>query len=275
MSSMIVSPPFAQSRAPSGTAPAPPHLGRIQAFGLSHQGLVRGRNEDSFIVASDVGLYAVADGMGGHAAGEVASRMAVETVRAVFEDPDLTLPRGLAHRPVDPDLPLLVSGVEHANARIHAAAIGNTAREGMGTTFTGLLVLEDRFALAHVGDSRAYLLRGRRLEQLTVDHTLVGELVQAGTMAPKDAEVSALRHVLSRAVGTRASVTVDGRMLAAEAGDVLLLASDGLHGVVGDDEIAAILLAERELTRAATRLVERACDAGGPDNVSVVLVRVL
>lgn len=273
MSSMVLFTPDLLSRTPQGWAPAHPHWAGVEAFGASHRGLVREHNEDAFIVAPDVGLFAVSDGMGGAAAGEVASRMAIETVRAVFEDPDLTWPRGLPRRP-DAGLPLLVSGVEPANARVHATACGDLAKEGMGATFTGLLLLRDRFALAHVGDSRAYLLRDRRLHRLTVDHTLVQALVEAGAMTPEEAEVSNVRHVLSRAVGTSPSVHVDRRLVSAQAGDTVLLSSDGLHGVISDGEIETILLSERDLKRAANSLIERACDAGGPDNVSVVLVRV-
>jgi serine/threonine protein phosphatase PrpC len=242
---------------------------------MSHRGLVRSHNEDSFVVAPEIGLYAVADGMGGAAAGEVASRLAVDTVHGSLVDPDITWPRGFPHHPTEPDLPLFIHGVERANASVHAAASRDRAKAGMGTTFTGLLTLKDRFALAHVGDSRAYLLRGRRLEQLTVDHTLVNMLVQIGKMTPEEAAVSPRRNILTRAVGPEARVTVDSRVLMAVAGDTVLLASDGLHGVIDDSEIEAVLVAEHELTRAATRLIECANDAGGPDNITVVLLRVL
>jgi serine/threonine protein phosphatase PrpC len=246
----------------------------MEAFGLSHPGRVRTGNEDAYVVLPSTGLYAVADGMGGAAAGEVASRMAVDTVSAVFDDPDLTWPRRLACPPRVAGLPLLVAGIEHANARVFAAALADRNKAGMGTTFTGILVHGDRIAVGHVGDSRAYLLRGRRLQQLTQDHTLVNHLIDAGAMTRDQAESSQLRHMLSRAVGAEESVDVDRRLVAAEAGDTLLLASDGLHGVVSDKDIAAVLLGERDITRAATRLVEHANDAGGPDNVTVVLIRI-
>jgi protein phosphatase len=250
-----------------------PRSPRIEAFGISHPGVQRTTNEDAYLVAPDIGLFLVADGMGGAVAGDVASRMAIDTVRAVFEDADLTWPRGLPHRPSDAGLPLLRASVEHANARVHDAAVADQTKEGMGTTLTALLALGDRVALAHVGDSRVYGLRGRRLQQLTNDHTLVNEYVNAGIMSRDDAAVSPIRHVLSRALGTGESVEVDARLVAAEPGDTFLLASDGLHGVVDDTTIAAILLRESDLTLAATRLVERANELGGPDNVTVVLVR--
>ena len=236
--------------------------------------MVREGNEDAYLVAPDIGLYAVADGMGGHAAGEVASRMTIDGVRAMFQDPDITWPKGMSQPSTIPGLPLLVAGVERANARVHATATADGSKAGMGTTFTGLLLLGDRAAIAHVGDSRAYLLHGRRLDLLTHDHTLVEEFFRAGGMSREAAARSTMRHVLTRAVGTRPTVVVDRRLVAIEPGDTLLLASDGLHGVVDDDEIADILLSDHDLTRVATRLVECANDKGGPDNTTVVLVRI-
>jgi protein phosphatase len=233
-------------------------LPRIEAFGISHPGMERPTNEDAYLVAPDLGLFVVADGMGGAAAGDVASRMAVDTVRAVFEDADLTWPRGLPHRPSDVGLPLLRASVEHANARVHDAAVADATKQGMGTTLTALLALGDRVALAHVGDTRVYGLRGRRLQQLTNDHTLVNEYVNAGIMTRDAAAMSQIRHVLSRALGTAETVEVDSRLWAMEPGDTFLMASDGLHGVVDDATIAAILLRDADLTLAATRLVDRA-----------------
>lgn len=258
----------------AGAAPATRPRLLLQASAQSHQGLVRERNEDAFVVAPQQGLYGVADGMGGAAAGDVASRMAIDTVRDVLADPDVTCPQGLVPRPAARSLAQLVNAVEHANARIFASAFGNRAMKGMGSTFTGLLVLEDRLAIAHVGDSRAYLFREGSLVQLTRDHTLLEELIRRGIMTREQAAVSDRRHILSRALGAEATVIVDGRLVAPQRGDIFLLASDGLHGVVSDEETAAALLAEPDLTRASTRLIERACDAGGPDNVTVVLLRV-
>jgi protein phosphatase len=136
----------------------------VEAFGLTHVGLLRGMNEDAFLVRPDVGLFAVADGMGGAAAGEVASRMAVDTVCAEIEDSG-------ALQPAHAGPLLLAGGVEVANALIHATAQGDPLKRGMGTTFTGMLVCGGRIAIAHVGDSRAYLWRGGRLAQLTEDHS--------------------------------------------------------------------------------------------------------
>lgn len=271
---------FATESSPSPSE-RPPAVSRTrmrvvpaEAFGLSHQGLVRPGNEDAYLVAQDLGIYAVSDGMGGAAAGEVASSMAIEAMRTAFQDPEVTWPTSMDPPSAATDLSLLVASVELANAQVYARAKAEPSKAGMGTTFTGLLLLADRAAIAHVGDSRAYLLRGRRLELLTDDHTFVDEWVRAGAMTREDAERSPIRHMISRAVGTQPTVEVDSRFVAVERGDTFLLCSDGLHGVVGDDDIRATLLSAGDLTRAGAQLVEAALDAGAPDNVTVVLVRV-
>jgi serine/threonine protein phosphatase PrpC len=247
---------------------------RLEAFGLSHRGRVRTTNEDAYAVVPDLGLFCVADGVGGEAAGEVASRMAVDTVRKALADPDATLPVGITKRLSASGLPLLVSAVERANALIRTTAHGDRSKFGMSTTFTGVLVLGDRIAVAHVGDSRAYRFHRQQLEQITDDHTLVDVWVRAGVIKPEDAARCAHAHVITRALGPDDQIEVDGCIVAAEPGDRFLLCSDGLHGVLPDAAISAVLLAEPDLTRAAARLVEQANDTGGPDNITVVLVRI-
>jgi protein phosphatase len=214
--------------------------------------------------------------MGGAAAGEVASRMTVDAVRHAFEEIDVTWPGAMEQLPAPgPGLPRLVAAVERANTRVHAAARADQSKAGMGTTFTGVLVMGDRLGLAHVGDSRVYRLRDGRLARLTHDHSLVEESVRRGLITPEEAERSPHKHVITRAIGTDETVQVDRRLMAIEPGDVFLLATDGLHGVVGDDDIAAILQVERDITCAATRLVEATLDGGAPDNVTVVLLRIV
>jgi protein phosphatase len=249
------------------------HRLRIQAVALTDAGLVRANNEDAFVVAPDIGLFAVADGMGGAAAGEVAARMAIEAVRATIEDPEVTWPGGSGSRPCpEPGAPLLVAAVERANARVHNAAKADRAKAGMGTTFTGLLFFEGGTAVAHVGDSRAWRLRDGVLEALTTDHTLTREAIDAGEMTPDEARTSKLRHVISRAVGAHEEVRVDGATIDARAGDLFLLATDGLHGVVGEDDITAALqcIDDLALTEVAEELFDAAFDAGAPDNVTLV-----
>lgn len=255
---------------------AGPVAPRTLAVGLSNPGLVRPGNEDAFLAAGDLGLYAVADGMGGAACGEVAARMAIDAVRAAIEDPNATWPSGSRGAPpAGSGLPLLVAGVERANARVHAAAAADSAKAGMGSTFTGILFFESGAAIAHVGDSRAWRLRAGRLEVLTADHTVVQAAVDAGAMTPEEARISKYRHIITRAIGTHPAIEVEHALLDVEAGDVYLLATDGLHGVVGDDEIAAILQAELDLHRAASHLMVATFDAGAPDNVTLVLLRVV
>ena len=200
--------------------------------------------------------------------------MAIDTVRKVLEDPDVTWPLGFMGRLDAAGLPLLVGSVECANALILATAYDDRSKRGMSTTFTGALVLGDRIAIAHVGDSRAYRLHAGRFEQITDDHTLVAAYVQAGVIKPEDAATSDYANIITRAVGPADEVEVDGCLVAAEPGDTFLFCSDGLHGVLDDGAISAVLLVEPDLTRAAARLVERANDAGGPDNITVVLVRI-
>jgi PPM family protein phosphatase len=242
-------------------------LPRLEASGLSHVGRRRRNNEDAHVVDRRLGFFAVADGVGGHAGGEIASHMAIEAVHHAVED-------AAALRPIELGASLLAAAVEDANTWIHASACCEDGTAGMATTFTGLLVLGDHAVLAHVGDSRAYLLRGRQLRQLTEDHTLVNAYLQAGILTPEDAGAPDLRNMLLRALGLEEAVTVDTRAVGIAPGDTFLLASDGLHGVVADDVVAAVLLAERDPTRAAAVLIGLANDAGGPDNITVVLVRV-
>lgn len=260
---------MSSSPTPPSPLPRTPRLRlpRIESFGLSHPGLVRATNEDAYEVSPALGFFAVADGVGGARAGEVASRLALDVVRASIEDAAAAWPEGMG-------APLLVGAVQAANARVHAEGCSDRARAGMGTTFTGLLVLQHRAVVAHAGDSRAYLLRRRELHRLTKDHTLVNAYLEAGVLTEEKAAVSEVRHVITRAVGARKMLEVDARRVAIEPDDIFLLASDGLHGVVDDDAITGILLGERDLPRAAAQLVERANAAGGPDNVTVVLVRI-
>lgn len=275
MSSLLASRLPSPAPRESGIALSAPRCARFEAFGLSHRGLIRPGNEDSYAVCPGPSLFMVADGMGGAAAGEVAARMAVDAVRCAFENADVTWPGAMNDLPPpSPGLPQLAAALERANGRVYAAACADQTKAGMGTTLTALLLLQDRAAIAHVGDSRLYRLRGRRLEMLTDDHTLVEAYVRSGSITREEAKRSRYGHMITRAIGTGAQVEVDQRLVAVAPGDTFVLATDGLHGVVGDDEIAAILMVEPDLARAATQLVEAAFDAGAPDNVTVVLVRV-
>jgi protein phosphatase len=246
------------------------------AVGRSDQGRVRGHNEDSFLVDPDLRLYVVADGMGGHRAGEVASRLVVETmtafVRASQKDRHITWPYGL-----DPALPLetnqLKNSIHLAHQRVLAEGGHNPDFEGMGSTVVAVVISNGRAAYANVGDSRFYLLRRGTLTQLSADDSWAALMLRAGV---NQASVRShpYRNLLTLALGSNQAIEFEVRELALEAGDLLLLCSDGLHGSVGDDQIARLLAdTDGDLAAKADRLIEAANEAGGPDNVTVVLAR--
>ncbi len=221
-------------------------------------GRQRRANEDSMLARSP--LFVVADGMGGARAGEVASRIAVEAFQS-----------GL-HAASDPEL-ALAELARAANSRIHDLSQSNAEQAGMGTTLTAVYVGEQEVAIAHVGDSRAYCLRDGELLRLTDDHSLVDELMRQGRLTPEEAVEHPQRSVITRALGPEGSVEVDTRSFRARAGDVYLLCSDGLTTMISEEQIAAVLLAHPLLRDAGEALIAAANDAGGRDNVTVVLVR--
>lgn len=263
---------FSASGSAAIAAPIPnaPPL-RLACAGATDPGRVRPHNEDRFGVYPDAGLFIVADGMGGAAAGEVAARMAVELVCESLIDPDVIWPRGTTKS--GPGLPLLVDAVQRANHCIHSAAQRKPAWSGMGTTVAALLAYGSRAALAHVGDSRIYRLRASRLTQLTEDHSLFNELVRLGRADPSRPDAFLRHNVITRAVGTHERVEVDARLVEVAPSDTFLLATDGLSGALTRDEIESILVAHANLDEAAERLISAANNRGGPDNITAVLVR--
>lgn len=227
---------------------------KVEAGVATDIGRVREGNEDSYLV--DPPLYAVADGMGGHRGGEVASHLALETVEELSR-----AGRGT-----------LADQVRQANRAVYEKSQQDRAVTGMGTTLTVVKVVDAAVLLAHVGDSRAYLLRAGALRKLTDDHTLVNRMVKAGEITTDEAEVHPHRNVLTRALGTEPEVQVDVDEVALLDGDRLLLCSDGLFGMVNEDQIQAILESEPDPQKAADRLVRAANRAGGIDNITVVVV---
>ncbi|MDR2109046.1 MAG: Stp1/IreP family PP2C-type Ser/Thr phosphatase [Coriobacteriales bacterium] len=221
-------------------------------------GCVRQHNEDALIVAAP--LYAVADGMGGHAAGEVASEIAIQTVAQ--------------HAPSIADRSVLIQAIQAANLAIIDAARRGVGKPGMGTTLTVAIIDGDRALIGHVGDSRAYLLRDGLLHQITEDHSLVAELVAIGELTPEEAACHPKRSIITRALGNDEKTDADVYSLALQAADRLLLCSDGLSGMLCDDEMAAILNAESDPQIAADRLTEAALAAGGNDNISVIVLNI-
>ena len=226
----------------------------------SDTGRRRRRNEDNYVVAPP--LFAVADGMGGAQAGEVASRLAASALEG--EDSDGL--RGLER---------IDALIQEANRRIYDRATTDPAASGMGTTMTVALVEEMIVAIGHVGDSRAYLVRGEQMEQLTDDHSLVNELLKSGRLSEEEAHVHPQRSVITRAVGTDPDVDVDGFTIEAEEGDVFLLCSDGLTDMVEDEEILELVHTHRDdLDKAVKALVTAANRGGGEDNITAVAFRI-
>ncbi len=250
---------------------------RVSACGCSDAGRVRSHNEDCYEVDAEHELYVVADGMGGHSHGEVAARMAVDTIRAFVErseEPDETWPFAYDSR-LGRHANILKTAVQLAHDQVLSAIRLDGTLYGMGTTVVGCLVRHGEAALAHVGDSRAYRLRGGRLDLLTQDHTWVNEQVVAGFLSEEQARDHPLKNVVTRALGGDSEVSVDVTELTLEPGDAILLCSDGLTTMLDDREIEAYLVetVNEGLDGACETLVGEANARGGYDNVTVVLLK--
>lgn len=244
-------------------------------FGHSDTGRKREKNEDALLVSNETGLYMVCDGMGGHAGGDVASRTAVQVLER-----EMAVHRGVVERIMGGDLPhvqavdLVIKSVHRACREIHEASRKHSEYSGMGTTLTLLQILNDKALMAHVGDTRLYLMRGNSIHQLSQDHTMAMELVRKGAIDREQAAGSPYANVLSRAVGIQSSVEVDTLLFDIVPGDVFLLCTDGLTKYAsGTEEIAPLMEGELESTPA--KLVEYANGQGGRDNVTVVAVKVV
>ncbi|MCL5057345.1 MAG: Stp1/IreP family PP2C-type Ser/Thr phosphatase [Actinobacteria bacterium] len=226
-------------------------------------GLIRKRNEDSICVIPDLAFFAVADGMGGHLAGEVASRMALESVagelRAVKKN-------GLEKK--------LLKGVRAANSNVYEASQKDSSCRGMGTTLTAAVIKDREMTLAHVGDSRAYIIRGDKIFSLTEDHSLVHEMLKQGGITREQAREHPHRNVLTRALGTDPSVEVDIIKTTLEEGDFVLLCSDGLSGLVEDHQIKGLVKSAPGPEQAVRDLIQEALGRGGNDNISVIVVEI-
>jgi serine/threonine protein phosphatase PrpC len=249
----------------------------IEAFGRTDVGRRRKVNEDSFLVSPETRLYAVCDGMGGHNAGEVASRMAIETISAFISrsavEKEITWPWGL-DAGLSFDANRLKTAIRLANARVFQAADNREELTGMGTTVVTALVSGDVITIGSAGDSRCYLARDGQLAQLTRDDSWVSAALGEGILNSDDVERHPLRNVITKAVGARDAIDLDVLEHDLKPGDLVMLCSDGLHGMVSDQEIGRILLASTgSLEEASSRLVEGANAAGGRDNVTVVLLR--
>jgi len=231
---------------------------RLLVASRTDVGRVRPGNEDALLVTDDARLVAVADGMGGHQAGEVASATAIASLLERMEDGD----------PID-------AAITAANTAVVTRAAADPALRGMGTTLTAGIVDGAQLVIGHVGDSRAYLLRAGELRQVTTDHSVIAELIAAGELTEDEALVDPRRAMITRALGIDSTVTVDVMEVALVPGDRLLLCSDGLTTMVRDPAIAEILSAEPDRRRAADELVEAANLAGGGDNITVIVADVV
>jgi protein phosphatase len=236
---------------------------RYTVAALSDCGSVRTSNEDAFGISAEHGVYVVCDGMGGAAAGEIASSLAVSEVLRLLGNPNHAEPPEKA----------IEEAVQTANEAIHSSAEHDPQLHGMGTTLAGLVTEGRRILVFNVGDSRCYRLRKRKLKQISQDHSLVEEQVRMGRITPDEALRSPLRNVITRALGTQPEIEPDIFELKAEAGDIFLLCSDGLTGEVPDPQIEALLAADLPLDQICVHLVEAANLAGGHDNITCMLVR--
>lgn len=233
--------------------------GALTSFGSRTDiGCLRDHNEDSLVVTPP--LFAVADGMGGHAAGEVASEIAVRVLSELA--------------PEHPDGEALGRAIEEANRAVIQAAHEGRGRQGMGTTMTAAMLEGERLVIAQVGDSRAYLLHQGKLQQLTRDHSLMADMIEAGQLTPEEARTHPQRSVITRALGSDVHLHPDIYEINVETGDRLLVCSDGLSGMVFDDQIESTLRRVQDPQRCASQLVNEAIAAGGHDNVTVIVANV-
>ncbi len=249
---------------------------RIRYAGSTHVGMKRSHNEDNFFLLADENLYVVADGMGGHSSGEIASQIAVEALANFFidtsRDPDSTWPFK-EDRATTYEQNRLVNGVKLANRRVFETAQSQASLRGMGTTIVGLLVGETGSYIVHVGDSRGYILENDQIVQVTEDHSLLNDYLKVHELTPEEIENFPHKNVIVRALGMKEEVAVDVHRLESKAGQTFLMCSDGLSGMVSDEEMLELVKgAEGDLEKGCQSLIAKANAAGGLDNVTVVLV---
>jgi serine/threonine protein phosphatase PrpC len=248
----------------------------IEVSGKSDVGCVRTNNEDNFGYDTQLGIFVVCDGMGGQAAGEVASKIGVDIVLDYFRQagkgkfPPIGEPiEGFSER-----ANALASAIRKANSEVIKVASEGTGKTGMGSTIVAVLVRENFLSVAHVGDSRIYLIRAGNIQQLTNDHSLVMEQVRRGLMTMEEAEVSHMQNIIIRALGSEATVDVDVDDMVALPGDILLLASDGLTKHVKDAKMLELVKSAPTLDAANDALIQAAKEHGGDDNITCILIRV-
>src|SRR5580693_10225220 len=249
---------------------------RIEVAGETNVGMKRTHNEDNFSILEESGLYIVADGMGGHASGEVAAKMAVDSLKEFFSatanDPERTWPYKM-DRSKGYEENRLITGIKLANLRIYESAQRDPRQRGMGTTIVTMFAVEDGVYIAHVGDSRVYRVRDGKIEQLTEDHSLLNDYIKMKRLTAEEIANFPHKNVIVRALGMKDTVKVDSRFEQPQENDIILMCSDGLSGPVTDPDMLDILVSSPDLKTAASRLISRANENGGPDNITVVLAR--
>jgi len=239
---------------------------------MTDVGKVRAINEDSFSAAQDLGLFMVADGLGGQNAGEVASKMAIEIVKGHVDTNEDRLVEEYKEE-FSRDTNRMLSGIRLANSAIYEAGQNNSEQQGMGTTISSVRIMGDVLSLAHVGDSRIYRIRGARLERLTADHSLVEEELKLGLITEEEAAQSKHKNVITRALGAEEAVAIDADEQVLFDRDKILLCTDGLTDMVGEEDIERIILHNGDdPQRACEELVDTANEKGGIDNITVILV---
>jgi protein phosphatase len=250
---------------------------RAIASGLTDVGLQRDHNEDSYAVLSEYDLFIVADGMGGHRAGDVASRLATDSIAEFFRSTaqeDATWPFHF-DTSLSEDENRLVTGIRVANRRIYDRSIRSRDCAGMGTTVVGALYSrkKNRFFVGHVGDSRAYRVRNEQIQQLTRDHSLINDYLLAMPELTEEQRAELPKNVITRALGMQDSVAVDLVSDEPQLGDVYLLCSDGLSGMLTDDQILGVVAGSGEITEICRQLIQRANEHGGEDNITALVIR--
>ena len=250
---------------------------KISTYGATDVGKKRSNNEDAFAILDSIRLYMVADGMGGHSSGEIASRLAVEEVSSFFREVELTEDSTWPYSYDDTvsfAANKLRTAIAGANRRIQDYARENPRSHGMGTTIVSVLVDGDKMTMLHVGDSRAYVLKKGKLTLLTTDHSWINDQVSHGFLTQKEAVNHPFRNVITRALGTKDQANPDVQEIKLDGGERFLLCTDGLNSMVGDEKIREVLETNSSLEAAANRLIELANENGGEDNITVVILDV-
>lgn len=250
---------------------------RIEISGQTHVGMKRNHNEDNLLLLPEERLFVVADGMGGHSSGEIASKIAVEEMAEFFrmtsQDQDITWPYKM-DKSKNYDENRLATGIKLANMRIFEKALVEQKYKGMGTTIVGIYFAKDsEVVVGHVGDSRVYYYRQGTLRQITEDHSLLNDYLKAKKLTPEEIEAFPHKNVIVRALGMKDNVLVDINRVEPQEGDIFLLCSDGLSGMVPDAQIQSILSGQPVLDKACAQLIDAANANGGNDNVTCILAQ--